>query len=128
MNDTSLDTATLARAYVERLDAREWEAWTALLDPEVVYEIPQSRERVQGIRAFLDFNQGYPGEWHLTPKVVIGDDQRAVLWMLATTEEGTADAHAFLEFSSGGLITRVTDFWPEPYEPPDRAVDTVERW
>jgi hypothetical protein len=34
----------------------------------------------------------------------------------------------FLEFDADGLITRVTDFWPEPYEPPERPAGLVERW
>jgi hypothetical protein len=34
---------------------------------------------------------------------------------------------AFFEFA-GGLITRVTDFWPEPYEPPAGREHLVERW
>jgi hypothetical protein len=34
---------------------------------------------------------------------------------------------AFFEFTDG-LITRVTDFWPEPYEPPPGREHLVERW
>jgi hypothetical protein len=34
---------------------------------------------------------------------------------------------AFFEFADG-LITRVTDFWPEPYEPPPGREHLVERW
>ena len=37
------------------------------------------------------------------------------------------DAMAFFEFADG-LITRVTDFWPEPYEPPPGREHLVERW
>ena len=33
----------------------------------------------------------------------------------------------FFEFADG-LITRVTDFWPEPYEPPPGREHLVERW
>jgi hypothetical protein len=32
----------------------------------------------------------------------------------------------FFEFS-GELITRVTDFWPEPYQPPGDREHLVER-
>jgi hypothetical protein len=34
---------------------------------------------------------------------------------------------AFFEFADG-LITRVTDFWPDPYEPPSGREHLVERW
>jgi len=35
---------------------------------------------------------------------------------------------AFFDFDDDGLITRVTDFWPEPYAPPAGRQHLVERW
>jgi hypothetical protein len=38
------------------------------------------------------------------------------------------EACVWLDISEEGLITRVTDYWPEPYDPPaDRGLP-VERW
>ncbi len=122
------DTAGLARAFVTTLEARDWDAWEALMSPAVVYEIPQSRERIRGRAAYREFNETFPGDWHLEPKVVIGDDERAVVWFGGRVGEEAADAQVFLEFGADGLITKVTDFWPEPYEPPARATDVLERW
>jgi hypothetical protein len=34
---------------------------------------------------------------------------------------------AFFTFEDG-FITAVTDFWPEPYEPPPGREHLVERW
>jgi hypothetical protein len=51
-------------ADIETMEARNWEAWTALLAEDVVYEVPQTRERVSGRAALLRFNQEYPGDWH----------------------------------------------------------------
>ena len=45
-----------------------------LLDPDVVYEIPQSRERIRGRDRYVTFNAEYPGDWHLEPRVVLGDE------------------------------------------------------
>jgi len=36
-------------------------------------------------------------------------------------------AIVFFEFDDG-RITKVTDFWPEPYEPPPGREHLVERW
>ena len=58
----NLDTIA---SYVSNAEAREWDAFVALLHPEVVYEIPQSRERVHGREALRAFNTAYPGDWHL---------------------------------------------------------------
>ncbi len=43
---TVADIEALARRYIETMEARDWEAWTALLAEDVVYEMPQTRERV----------------------------------------------------------------------------------
>ena len=39
----------------------------------------------------------------------------------------TSLAIAFFEIEAG-RITKVTDFWPEPYEPPPGREHLVERW
>jgi hypothetical protein len=121
----------LVERFIVSLEARDWAAWAALLHPGVIYEIPQSRERIRGRDRYLRFNQEYPGDWHLRPKVIIADEQHGVAWfewrLDDRPDEGGADAMAFFEFD-GGLITRVTDFWPEPYEPPPGREHLVERW
>ena len=33
----------LVERFIASLEARDWEGWAALLHPDVVYEIPQSR-------------------------------------------------------------------------------------
>ena len=117
----------LAERFIASLEARDWDAWAALLHPAVVYELPQSRERIRGRDRYLRFNQEYPGDWHLRPKVTIADERHGVVWFEWLLDGRTDDAMAFFEFA-GGLITRVTDFWPEPYEPPPGREHLVERW
>jgi hypothetical protein len=117
----------LAERFIASLEARDWDAWAALLHPAVVYEIPQSRERIRGRDRYLRFNQEYPGDWHLRPKVTIADERHGVAWFEWLLDGRADDAMAFFEFADG-LITRVTDFWPEPYEPPPGREHLVERW
>jgi hypothetical protein len=50
-----------------------------------------------------------------------------VVWFEWRIGDGSDDAMVFFEFADG-LITRVTDFWPEPYEPPRGREHLVERW
>lgn len=120
------DNRTLARSYLQLLDARDWDALAAVLDEGVVYDMPQTRELIIGRESFLEFNQTYPGEWRLTPKIVIADDDRAVVWFDWRMGDESGESQTFLEIDAG-RITRVTDFWPEAYDPPKRAV-TVERY
>jgi SnoaL-like domain len=97
------------------------------MHPAVVYEIPQSRERIRGRDRYLRFNQEYPGDWHLRPKVVIADEQHGVAWFEWHLDDRIDDGMAFFTFADG-LITQVTDFWPEPYEPPPGREHLTERW
>jgi hypothetical protein len=117
----------LAVAFADRLERRDWTALAELLDPNVVYEIPQTRERIRGRVRYVAFNAEYPGDWHIEPLVVLGDAHDGSMlfrWSLA----GQASlAIAFFEVG-GGLITKITDFWPEPYEPPPGREHIVERW
>jgi ketosteroid isomerase-like protein len=114
--------------FIRSLEGRDWNAWLALLDPDVVYELPQSRERIRGRDRYLRFNQEFPGDWHLELKVAIADDRNGVAWFRwRVGDTGPDDAMAFLTFSDG-VITSVTDFWPEPYEPPSGREHLVERW
>ncbi len=126
------DTAEVARRFLDTLEARAWTEWEGLLAEEVVYELPQTRERIRGRAAYREFNETYPGEWHLSPKVIIGDQRRAVVWFGWTLRhQGSAeggDAQAFFEFDDAGLIVKVTDFWPEAYDPPARPDGLLERW
>ena len=117
----------LADRFMASLEARDWDAWAGLLHPAVIYEIPQSRERIRGRDRYLRFNQEYPGDWHLRPKVTIADEHHGVVWFEWLLDGRADDAMAFFEFADG-LITRVTDFWPEPYEPPPGREHLVERW
>jgi len=48
----------------------------------------------------------------------------------AVDDTGTTrqDACVWLEVSEHGLISRVVDYWPEPYDPPPGREHLVERW
>ena len=69
----------LVERFVTSLEARDWDTWAGLLHPDVVYELPQSRERIRGRDRYLRFNQDYPGDWHLRPKVMIADERHGLL-------------------------------------------------
>lgn len=121
------DPRDIIERFISTLEARDWATWAALLHPDVVYEIPQTRERIRGRERYLQFNQEFPGDWHLQPKLVIADEGHGVVWFEWRLGEDVDDAMAFFDFSDG-LITRIIDFWPERYEPPAGRENLVERW
>lgn len=106
-------------AYVEALERRDWVRVTGLLADDVVYELPQSRERIRGRDRYVQFNREYPGDWHLRVKEAYADETGGVVhlgWTVDGSDE--SGAVAFFHFDDAGLIDRVTDYWPEPYDPP----------
>lgn len=121
------DAKSLVIAFAERMERRDWPAFGELLHPDVVYEIPQTRERIRGRDRYVTFNAESPGDWHIEPQVVLGDDDHGSLLFLWTLDGESSLAIAFFEVADG-LVTKVTDFWPEPYEPPPGREHLVERW
>jgi len=121
-----LDSRALTEQFFATLEARDWDGFRALLHEDVVYEIPQSGERILGRDRYVQFNSEYPGEWHLAPKTIVADEGGAGVWFDWTLGDGEHnDAVVFLQVADG-LITRVTDFWPEPYDPPPGREHLVE--
>ncbi|MFC0032386.1 nuclear transport factor 2 family protein [Micromonospora chaiyaphumensis] len=127
MSDTTT-TRQAAHDYVDRLEHRDWSGLAGLLADDVVYEMPQTRERIRGRDRFLRFNIDYPGDWHLRVRRVVADGRSAALWLDVRVGAEQQDACVWLEVSEGGLISRIVDYWPEPYEPPPGREHLVERW
>jgi len=125
--DETAETRRIAHAYVDSLERRDWEGLTGLLAEDVVYEMPQTGERVRGREALLRFNVEYPGDWHLSPRRILADGRFAALWIDSRIGDEHQDACVWLEVSGPGLISRVTDFWPKPYEPPPGREHLVTR-
>jgi len=115
-------------AYWSACEARDWVAFGALLAEDVVYDLPQTRERVRGRAAYVRFNEEYPGDWHLTVERAVGEGLHAATWTRFTVAGTEQPALSFFEFTEAGLIGRITDFWPEPYEPPPGREHLVERY
>ncbi|MDO3703429.1 nuclear transport factor 2 family protein [Micromonospora sp. C28SCA-DRY-2] len=115
-------------AYWEACEARDWPRVATLLADEVVYHLPQTRERIRGRAAFLRFNQEYPGDWHVTVTRVTGAGQRAATWITCTVDGADQPAVSFFDLDDAGRITGITEFWPEPYEPPAGREHLAERY
>jgi hypothetical protein len=114
--------------YWTACEARDWATFGELLAPDVVYELPQTRERIRGRETYIEFNTTYPGDWHLDIVRVIGADQHAVSWTNFKVDGGEHPGLCFFDLDSTGLIRHITDFWPEPYEPPAGRDHLTERY
>jgi hypothetical protein len=129
VRDVSVEV-DLVKAYWAAAERRDWQAFSAVIAENVIYEAPQSRERVRGRSAYVRFNRdGFPGDWHLKIVKMVGGDRSAASWISMTDADGTVQPGlSFFEIDAHDLITRITDFWPEPYELPASRAHLVERY
>ncbi len=116
-------------AYWAAAEARDWDAFGALCAEDVVYRGPQTKEQVRGREAYIRFNaEGFVYEWHLAVERIVGEDRHAASWVVFTTAEDTMVGLCFFDLDEDGLISRITDYWPEPYELPASRAHLVERY
>ncbi|MCX5559419.1 nuclear transport factor 2 family protein [Streptomyces sp. NBC_00038] len=122
------DLRKTVESYWATADARDWTAFADMLAEDVVYTLPQTREVIRGRERYVQFNREYPGDWHVRIERVVAEPGQAVTWTLVTV--GLEEMHAITFFTAddSGRIASVTDFWPEPYEPPPGREHLVERY
>jgi ketosteroid isomerase-like protein len=123
------DAHDVVAAYWAAAEARDWARFAGLLAEDVVYEGPQTRERVRGRDAYLRFNaDGFPGDWHLEVQRIVGQGSHAASWIQMSEGGDHYPGLCFFDLSSDGRIARITDFWPTPYELPASRAHLVERY
>ena len=121
-------SSEVVRAYWAACEARDWEAFGALLADDVVYEAPQTRERVRGRAAYVRFNAEFPGDWHLAVERATGEGRHAATWIKFYVDGTEQDGLCFFVLDDAGRIAEIRDFWPDPYEPPPGREHLVERF
>jgi ketosteroid isomerase-like protein len=124
--DETQRTRDVVGRYFATMVGREWDAFGELLSSEVVYELPQTRERITGRAKYLQFNREYPGDWTASVTRLIVDGTSAAASMNFTVGDEEMVGLVYLELADG-LVTRITDFWPEPYDPPAGREHLVEQ-
>ena len=99
----------------------------AVLAPEFVLEWPQSKERIRGAERFARMNHEYPahGPWRFTLNGLVGSEFEAVSDVTVTDGVQMARAISFFSIAEG-KVTRLVEFWPEPYTAPANRAHLVE--
>lgn len=117
-------------SYWTAAEARHWLAFGDTLAEDVLFDLPQTRERIRGKARFVQFNCEYPGDWHIRVHRLIVDEKsgQVVTWSHATVGFEQKYAITFFTADAEGRIATITEFWPEPYEPPPGREHLVERY
>jgi len=115
--------------YWAAANTRDWAAFVALVADDVVYEAPQTRERVRGREAYHRFNsEGFPGDWQVTVLRIVGEGQHAASWIEMADRGDRYYGVCFFDLDESGRIVRITDFWPNPTDVPASRRHLVERY
>ncbi|QLQ00343.1 MAG: nuclear transport factor 2 family protein [Burkholderiaceae bacterium] len=122
----SPSTRDVIEAHWRFANARDWGRFDALLHPDLNYEVPQTREYVEGAAGYSEMFRTWPGDWRVTVRHLVCEEARAVCVIDFHVDGCCMTGISFFALA-GGLITEVTDYWPEPYEPPTRATPVMKR-
>lgn len=121
------DTARqLILRHWELANARDWDAFARLLHPGLVYEVPQTRERAAGAEGYLDLFRTWPEPWRADVQRLVAEPDCVVCQIDFVAGEQHMTGIGFFGLRNG-LIAHVTDWWPEPYEPPPRQTAHLQR-
>jgi SnoaL-like domain len=122
----SEQTRALIHAHWRLANNREWSQFGQLLDPALLYEVPQTREYIEGGHGYLEMFRTWPGDWQASIKHLVCEEAKAVCVIDFAIGNESMTGISIFEVK-GGLITGVTDYWPESYEPPPRATPFMKR-
>lgn len=122
------DAVDVVRRFWQLMASNEFDTVAAVLADDFVLEWPQSRERIRGAQRFARMNAEYPahGPWRFTVNRIVGGESEAVSDV--AVGDGVQSARAVSFFSvADGKITRLVEFWPQPYAAPENRAHLVER-
>lgn len=118
----------LVERYWQMMNGNDFRAVGELLHDEFRLDYPQSGERIGGRENNTLINERYPspGPWSFTVDRLVASGDRAVTDVRVRGAEVEARAISFFELRDG-LIWRITEYWPEPFEAPEWRSELVER-
>jgi hypothetical protein len=117
----------VAREFWRLMATNDFHSVAAVLAPAFVLEWPQSKERIRGAERFARMNHEYPahGRWQFTINRLVGGESEAASDVTVTDGVRTARAISFFTVAEG-KVTRLVEFWPEPYAAPGNRAHLVE--
>ncbi len=124
----SAGTRDLVERYWATMNRNEFHAVGDLLHDDFVLDYPQSGERIRGRENNAKLNAEYPsaGPWHFTVDRVLVNGDTAVTDVEVHGATVEARVISFFEVRDG-LIWRMTEYWPDPFDPPASRAHLVER-
>lgn len=122
-----MDAEALVREFWRLMATNDFPAVGRVLADDFVMEWPQSNERIRGAANFARMNAEYPttGRWQFRINRLVASVHEVVTQVSVT--DGTQSAEPISFFSvAGGRITRLVEYWPEPFAPAENRRHLTE--
>ncbi|HWW06470.1 nuclear transport factor 2 family protein [Collimonas sp.] len=127
MSAASNHAVTVVQEFWRLMATNDFSSVGVILAEEFVLDWPQSNERIRGKDRFAAMNAEYPanGPWRFSIHRIVGNQTEAVSEVSIT--DGVQQAKAVTFFTiADSKITRIVEYWPEPYPAPANRKHLVE--
>ena len=119
---------SVVREFWRLMASNDFFSVRAVLAEGFVQEWPQSKERIRGADSFARLNAEYPanGPWIFQINRLVASEDEVVTQV--SVSDGVQQAEPVSFFTVvGGEITRLVEYWPEPYAAPENRRHFTEQ-
>jgi ketosteroid isomerase-like protein len=123
----TMNPEAVVREFWRLMASNDFESVRQVLAADFVMEWPQSKERICGGRNFARMNTEYPsqGLWQFRINRLVAGEDTVVTQVSITDGAQRAEPVSFFTVVNG-QITRLVEYWPEPYPAPASRAHLVE--
>lgn len=118
---------SVVREFWRLMATNDFPSIASVLAPEFVMDWPQSGERIRGPDRFCRMNAEYPttSRWRFRINRLVACGESVVTQVSLTDGRQSAEPVSFFTVHAG-KITRLVEYWPEPFPPAENRRHLVE--
>lgn len=117
----------IVEAFWEVMGSSRFDELAPLISDRFVCEWPHSGERIVGRENFIEIQRIYPGTGSIAIERLVDDGAGQVVTQCQVEWDGAVVFAVSFFTMSGGKISHLLEWWPEPYEPPAWRAHLVQR-
>jgi len=105
-----LDATSVVERLWDAMRSRDWDRVEDVIAPHAVIEWPHTGERFASRDAYVAVNRGYPEDWDIALKRVIGDQDRVAALIVVDQDGHALHCCAFYDLFDGRIVSGV-EYW-----------------
>jgi len=105
----------------------DFDSVAGVLHDRFILHWPQSGEKIKGAANFAGMNRDYPahGRWQFEVRRIVADGDQVVTEVDVTDSVITGLAISFFTIEDARIVS-ITEYWPDPFPPPEARARWVE--